>query len=206
MDGGYYVPGAADGSRPGAYHAGIQGQGLSQYTLATILYHEAVPGHHFQIALAQELDLPAVRRFSIFTAYVEGWALYAERLAGEMGLYSNDPYANVGRLEFELLRAVRLVVDTGIHDRQRTRAEARSYVVEAMGDSKWTHEVERYIPYPGQATSYMIGQQTILRLREDAVAASGDEFDIIAFHDVLLGSGSLPLAVLEDVVEACLDG
>ena len=101
---------------------------------------------------------------------------------------------------------MRLVVDTGIHDRQWTRAEARSYIVEAMDDSSWTHEVERYISYPGQATSYMIGQQAILRLREDAVAASGDEFDIIAFHDVLLGSGSLPLAVLEDVVEACLDG
>ena len=204
--GGYYIPGSADGSRPGAYHAGIQGLGLSRYTLATTLYHEAVPGHHFQIALAQELDLPSVRRFTIFTAYVEGWALYAERLAGEMGLYANDPYGNIGRLELELLRAVRLVVDTGIHHHQWTRAEARDYMIEAMSDSSWTHEVERYVSYPGQATAYMIGQQTIIGLREDASDALGDTFEVIGFHDVVLGSGSLPLSVLEDVVASYVDG
>ena len=204
--GGYYVAGTADGSRPGAYHAGIQGEGLSRYTLATVLYHEAVPGHHFQISFAQELDLPNIRRFETFTAYLEGWALYAERLAFEMGLYSDDAFGDVGRLELELLRAVRLVVDTGIHHRHWTREQARTYMIEAMGDRSWTHEVERYVSYPGQATSYMIGQQTILDLRADAAAALGDEFDIIAFHDIVLGSGSLPLAVLETVVAGYISG
>lgn len=199
--GGFYIPGAADGSRPGAYHAGIQGLALPRYTVPTIVHHETTPGHHFQISLAQEMDLPDVRRFTLFTGYTEGWALYAERLAQEMGLYEDDVFGDLGRLELELLRAVRLVVDTGIHSMGWTREQARTYMVDAMDDDSWVREVERYVSYPGQATAYMIGQQTILDLRADAQAALGEDFDIVVFHDLVVGSGALPLGVLERVIE-----
>jgi uncharacterized protein (DUF885 family) len=189
--GGYYVAGTTDGSRPGGYHVGIGGQ-ISLVTMATILYHEAVPGHHTQIGLAQELDLPIFRRYIQYNAFAEGWALYAERLAAEAGLYDDDPYGNVGRLELELLRAVRLVVDTGIHSKRWTAAEARSYMDEVIPG--WSHEVERYMVLPGQATGYMIGQQVLLDLRDPY------EEDLVAFHDLVLGGGSMPLGVLEAVV------
>jgi uncharacterized protein (DUF885 family) len=202
--GGFYVPSSVDGSRPGAFHAGVAGNAIPRYVMPTVAYHEAVPGHHFQIALAQELDLPAFRRFTHYNGFVEGWALYAERLAAETGLYEDDPYGDVGRLELELLRAVRLVVDTGIHDLGWSTAEARAYMDATIPG--WSHEVERYTVLPGQATGYMVGQQQILEQRDQAAAAFGDDFDLAAFHEVVIGGGSVPLEVLDDLVAAWIAG
>jgi uncharacterized protein (DUF885 family) len=199
--GGYYVPSSVDGSRPGSFHAGA-GSNVAVYIMPTVTYHEAVPGHHTQIAIARELALPTFRRYVEYNAFIEGWALYAERLASEIGLYEDDPYGNIGRLELELLRAVRLVVDTGIHAMRWSGQTAHDYMSETIGE--WSHEVERYMVYPGQATGYMIGMQTILDLRDQA-AADGT-LDIAAFHDTILGGGSMPLSVLTAVVEKALDG
>jgi uncharacterized protein (DUF885 family) len=191
--GGFYVPGSVDGTRPGLFHANASGQ-VSKMTMPTITYHETVPGHHTPIQIAQELDLPTFRRYVVYNAFAEGWALYAERLAAEAGLYDDDPYGDVGRLEFELLRAVRLVVDTGIHWQHWTRQQAHDYMDETI--SGYGYEVERYLVMPAQATGYMIGMQTILDLRGDA---NGPE-ELAAFHDEVLGGGSMPLGVLERVV------
>jgi uncharacterized protein (DUF885 family) len=191
--GGYYVAASVDGSRPGQFHANVGGR-VSKYLMATITYHEAVAGHHTQIAIAQELDLPTFRRYLQYNAFAEGWALYAERLAAEAGLYETDPYGNVGRLELELLRAVRLVVDTGLHALQWDRDEAHDYIARTLPG--WDHEVERYIVLPGQATGYMIGMQTLLDLRGDASTPE----ELAAFHDLVLGGGSMPLEVLAEVV------
>ena len=203
--GGYYVPGSVDGSRLGAFHAGIGGR-VSRYRLPTIAYHEAVPGHHYQIALAQELDLPSFRRFVTHNGYVEGWALYAERLVHDVGLYADDPYGNIGRLELELLRAARLVTDTGIHALGWSRAEARDYLESVFGGPLWSHEVERYVVLPGQATGYMIGLLEILAARDAAAAALGDGFDLSLFHTAVLGHGSLPLEILPATLERELLG
>jgi uncharacterized protein (DUF885 family) len=170
--------------------------------MPTIAYHEAIPGHHYQIALAQELDLPTFRRYNQYNAYAEGWALYAERLAEEMGMFEDDLYGNIGRLELELLRAVRLVTDTGIHAKEWTRKQAKDYMNSVVG---WSHEVERYAVLPGQATGYMIGQQEILRLRQVAMDRLGDGFDYAAFHEAVVGVGSLPLEVLAEIVGQWLD-
>jgi uncharacterized protein (DUF885 family) len=195
--GGYYVAASVDGSRPGAFHAGVGGPSIPSHIMPTIAYHEAVPGHHYQIALSQELDLPDFRRFNQYNGYVEGWALYAERLAHEMGMYEDDPYGNIGRLELELLRAVRLVADTGIHAKEWTRKQAKDYMNSVVG---WTHEVERYTVLPAQATGYLIGQQEILRLREAAERHLGEVFTYPSFHEVIVGSGSVPLEVLDGIV------
>ena len=199
--GGYYVAASVDGSRPGAFHAGVGGSSIPTYIMPTIAYHEAVPGHHYQIALAQELELPIFRRYNQYNAYAEGWALYAERLAHEMGMYDGDPYGNIGRLELELLRAVRLVTDTGIHAQGWSRQRAKDYMNGVVG---WSHEIERYTVLPGQATGYMIGQQEILRLRQQAMDQRGDDFDLPRFHETVVGAGSLPLEVLADIVEEWL--
>jgi len=191
--GGFYVPGSVDGTRRGLFHANASGQ-VSKMTMPTITYHETVPGHHTQIQIAQELDLPTFRRYVVYNAFAEGWALYAERLAAEAGLYDDDPYGDVGRLEFELLRAVRLVVDTGIHRDRWTRQQAHDYMDQTIGG--YGYEVERYLVMPAQATGYMIGMQTILGLRGDA---TGPE-ELAAFHDEVLGGGSMPLGILEEVV------
>ncbi len=206
--GGYYVPGTLDGSRPGAYHVSVGGQWRPKYSLRTITHHEAVPGHHLQIALAQEMDLPLLRNDIIFNGYVEGWALYAERLAWEMGLFEDDPYGNIGRLQYELLRAVRLVTDTGIHAKKWTRREAQQYMDEAMGarPGAFSHEVDRYIVLPAQATGYKVGMIEILRLRNYAQEALGEAFDLKEFHDVVIGNGSMPLDLLARVVEAYVEG
>jgi uncharacterized protein (DUF885 family) len=196
--GGFYVPASFDGSRPGLFHAGTGGK-VSLMTVPSVNYHEAVPGHHTQIAIAQELDIPTFRRVIQYNAFVEGWALYAERLASELGLYADDPYGNIGRLELELLRAVRLVVDTGIHAKRWSRAEAHAYMDDII--PTWTHEVERYMVLPGQATGYMIGMQEILRLRDQSEDRVGEEFDVADFHTAVLGSGALPLTILDRVVE-----
>ncbi len=199
--GGYYLPASMDGNRPGAFHAGVNGP-IPRYFMATVTYHEGVPGHHFQIGLAQEMEgLPLFRKVLQYNGYIEGWALYAERLAKEMGLYEDNPYGDVGRLELELLRAIRLVTDTGIHDLGWTRQEARDYMIEAMGGAGWTHEVERYVVLPGQATGYMVGMLTILEQRQKAQEALGESFDIVDFHRVVLENGSLPLDILVEVVD-----
>lgn len=199
--GGYYTPGAPDGSRPGAYHVGIQGSSHNKFIQPTIAYHEAIPGHHYQIATGQVLDVPMFRKEGGYNGFVEGWALYAERLAYEMGLYEDDPYGNIGRLQMELLRAVRLVTDTGIHSKGWTREEARTYMEEAMGPGFFTHEVERYVVIPAQATSYKIGMLKIIELRQRAIDTLGDQFDIKEFHNIVIGNGSLPLEILERLVD-----
>ncbi len=202
--GGYYVPSSAEGERPGAFHAGVAGNAIPKYVMPTVAFHETVPGHHFQIALAQELDLPTFRRLTHYNGFVEGWALYAERLAAETGLYEDDPYGDVGRLELELLRAVRLVADTGIHDLGWSADEARAYMRETIPG--WEHEVDRYTVLPAQATGYMVGQQHILELRDEAKRALGDEFDLATFHEVVIGGGSVPLDVLDDLVATWIAG
>ena len=197
--GGFYEAPALDGSRAGTYYAGVGGPRVSLFDLKTVAYHEAIPGHHTQIALAQELELPTFRRLLFFNAYGEGWALYGERLALELGVYEDDPYGNIGRLQLELLRAVRLVVDSGIHAQRWSRAEAIAYMNEELGS--WTQEVDRYIVWPAQSTGYMVGMLKILELRQKAMDALGDRFDLRQFHNVVLGNGSMPLAILERLVD-----
>jgi uncharacterized protein (DUF885 family) len=205
--GGYYVSAPMDGSRPAAFHTGIGGSRAYKFNMPTVAYHEAIPGHHFQIAIAQEKDLPLFRNDVILNSYAEGWALYAEMLAWEMGLYDDDPYGNIGRLHLELLRAVRLVTDTGIHAMRWSREEAKAYMNEALGDpsGRWSHEVDRYIVLPAQATGYKIGMLKILELRKKAMEELGDQFDIKEFHTAILGNGSLPLDILERVVQDYID-
>ena len=199
--GGFYVPPSLD-SRPGVFYARAQGE-EPRYRMPTLAHHEAVPGHHFQIALSQEVGLPLCRVLTQSNAYAEGWALYAERLAWELGRYDDDPYGNLGRLQDELFRAVRLVVDTGIHARRWTYGEAVGYMEEnaALPRGRVEYEVARYIVWPGQAVSYKIGMIKILELRQRAMDQLGEAFDLQAFHAVILENGNVPLAVLERLVE-----
>jgi len=197
----YYQPPALDGSRPGLFFVSLDTGPTPRYRMPSVVYHEAIPGHHFQIALAQELDLPTFRRNLTFNAYAEGWALYAERLAWELGLYENDRMGNLGRLQYELLRACRLVVDSGIHAKGWTAQEGGAYFAETLG---WPHdlsEMVRYVTMPGQASGYEIGMIEILRLRQMAMDQLGDRFDLKEFHNVVLGNGSLPLGILERLVQ-----
>jgi len=175
--------------------------------MRTLAYHEGIPGHHFQVAIAMELEgLPFFRKMSPFTAYVEGWALYAERLAWELG-FQDDPYNNIGRLQAELFRAARLVVDTGIHYRHWTREKAIEYMLKNTGkaESDVVAEIERYIVLPGQATAYKIGMMKILELREKAKVALGDKFKLAEFHDVILKNGAVPLDILERLVDRYIE-
>lgn len=207
--GGSYSQGAPDGSRPGVFFYNTYDLKSRFLTGITTLYlHEGAPGHHFQISLAQEnASLPDFQRFGGNTAYVEGWALYAETLGYEMGFYK-DPMQHWGTLDDEMLRAMRLVVDTGIHAKRWTREQAIDYMLanSGMGRSDATAEVERYIANPGQALSYKIGALTIQRLRRKAEAELGPRFDIRAFHDQVLGSGALPMPVLEAKVDRWIAG
>lgn len=206
--GGYYVPASLDGSRPGAFYASI-GSREPKYGMPSLVYHETIPGHHFQIGIAQDLDLPFFRTDILFTGYAEGWALYAEQLTYELGWYENDSYGNLGRLQYELFRAARLVVDTGIHAKKWTFDEAYDYLVENVGFDKsmvdLEFEVSRYIAWPGQATAYKIGMLKILELREKAQTELKDQFDLKEFHRVILGNGGMPLDILEQVVEDYID-
>jgi uncharacterized protein (DUF885 family) len=194
-----YEPGSLDGSRPGTYKLPTSGGGFPRFFLPTMSYHEAIPGHYYQIELAREMNLPLFRTEILFNGYCEGWALYAERLAWEIGLYEESPYGNLGRLQSELMRAMRLVVDTGIHSLGWTREEALAYAEEAYGNPA-SHEVDRYVIWPAQATGYGIGMLEILELRQRAMDELGDEFDFSEFHQVVLGSGAMPLEILERVV------
>jgi uncharacterized protein (DUF885 family) len=200
--GGYYVGPAVDGSRPGAFYAAVSGS-EPRFGMASLAYHEAIPGHHTQVALAMEMDLPSFRRGSHFTAYVEGWALYTEQLMAEIGAYADDPYGDLGRLQYEAFRAARLVVDTGIHTQGWTFDQAVEFMVTNTGMEErfLQFEVARYIAWPAQALSYKIGMNEILRLRAKAEDQLGDRFDIREFHNLVLGSGSLPLAILEQIVD-----
>ena len=201
--GGYYQAGALDGSRAGAYYINLRDTAeVPSWTLPTLSYHEAIPGHHLQLSLQQEANLPLIRKILWFSAYGEGWALYAEELAGEMGLYDDDPMGRIGYLHDALFRAVRLVVDAGLHHKRWSREEAIAYYADKIGDpeASATSEVERYCVWPGQACSYMVGKLTWLRLRDRAKAALGEGFDIRAFHDAGLLCGPTPLTVLDDVI------
>lgn len=200
----FYNSPSEDGSRPGIYYVNLadMNQVLKPQTEA-ISYHEGAPGHHFQIALAQELpNVPKFRRFGGYGAYAEGWGLYAEGLGKEMGFYE-DPYSEFGMLSTQLWRAVRLVTDTGIHSKRWTREQAIAYFLQnaLLSERDATKEVERYFNWPGQATSYMVGQLKILELRQRAEKALGSRFDIREFHGVVLENGSVPLDVLEELVD-----
>jgi uncharacterized protein (DUF885 family) len=211
--GGYYNGPSEDGTRPGIYYLNLRSTSLiPTYRLPTITYHEAVPGHHFQVALGLERkELPLLHRINTNTnAFAEGWGLYAERLAWEMGMYEGKPLADIGRLSDELHRAVRLVVDTGMHAKGWSREEAIDYMATTKGaeasgmGSEVVSEIERYVAMPGQALGYMIGMQKILELRAEAKAQLKDSFDIRAFHDAVLIKGGLPLPLLEKNVRTKL--
>lgn len=203
--GAYYQPGSLDGSRPGVFYANLRDmREVPRFGMKTLAYHEAIPGHHFQISIAQQLrGLPLFRRLLPFTAYVEGWALYAEKLAREHGFYRDDPYGELGYLDSELFRAVRLVVDTGIHAKRWTREQAIAYMEAhtAQAHESVVSEVERYIVMPGQACAYKIGEIRLVQLREKARSALGGRFDIRRFHNVVLGNGAMPLTLLEQLVD-----
>lgn len=202
--GGYYQSPSLDGSRPGAYYINLRDTAeWPKFTLPTLTYHEAVPGHHFQIALQQEkVDTPILLKVLGFSAYAEGWGLYAEQLADEIGMYENDPWGQIGCIQSLMFRAARLVVDSGLHYKRWSREQGIRYMVDTLGDqeSSITTEVERYAVWPGQASSYKVGHTTWVRLREQARATLGDRFDIKGFHDVGLDAGGVPLTVLERVI------
>ncbi len=202
--GGYYQNASLDGSRPGTYYINLRDTAeVPSWTLPTLTYHEGIPGHHLQISISQESPLPLIRKVSGFTAYIEGWALYAEQLASEMGMYEGDPWGQIGQLHDAMFRGVRLVVDSGMHAKKWSREQAIKYFVDTLGDQEAsaTTEVERYCVWPGQACAYMVGKLTILKLRDKAKAALGAKFDLHKFHDTVLLSGALPLDVLNRVVD-----
>ena len=206
---GSYEPGSADGRRPGVFYVNTHDLAARpKYAMEALYLHEAIPGHHYQISIAQETDgLPRFRRFAWDTAYGEGWALYAESLGRDLGLYA-DPYSTLGALSAEMWRAVRLVVDTGLHARGWTREQAVEYfrANTAIGDTDIQAEVDRYIAWPGQALAYKVGQLRILELRNRAQARLGPRFDVRAFHAQVVESGSLPLAVLEKKIDRWIEG
>jgi len=204
--GGYYTGPSLDGSRPGIYWVNLKDTAdWPKHTLKTLTFHEAVPGHHFQISLQRAIeDLPLIRNMMGYSEFSEGWALYAEALATEMGMYKDDSLGDLGRLQSELFRAARLVVDTGLHVKQWTREQAIDYMIAATGESRAsvTREIERYAVWPGQACSYKLGMIRINALRKEAEDALGPDFDIREFHDQVLLTGSMPMPVLEKKIRA----
>lgn len=204
--GGYYNAPALDGSRPGRFYINQKNTADNpRFTLPTLMVHEGSPGHHFQLSAAQLIEgVPLLRKVLPFNAYAEGWALYAERIAKtEMGIYDNDPLGDLGRLQAEMFRAVRLVVDTGLHAKRWSREQAIDYMIAKTGmtAAEVTREIERYVVWPGQATGYKVGQLAILAMRERAERALGERFDVKAFHEVLLMNGGMPLDILGETVD-----
>ncbi|MAI36382.1 DUF885 domain-containing protein [Alteromonas sp.] len=201
----FYQSPAQDGSRPGIYYANLYDmKAMPTYQLEALAYHEGIPGHHMQRTIAQELDgIPQFQKFLSFTAYTEGWGLYTEELAKDMGFYE-DPYSDFGRLAMELWRACRLVVDTGIHAKKWSREKAVNYLVENTPNPEYDAQkaIERYIAMPGQATAYMIGKLKIMELREKAMNELGDNFDWKSFHDEVLKYGPVPLSMLEENIDS----
>jgi len=205
----HYNAGSLDGTRPGIYWLNLRDTAEAPYwDMITTTYHEGIPGHHLQLTLALQADLPMLRRVAGFNAYQEGWALYAEQLAQEMGVYKDDPAGELGYIHDALLRSGRLVTDTGIHALRWSREKAAQTLSDIEGDpiSLANQEIERYAVWPGQACSYMVGKVTILRLREKAKAALGPAFDIRKFHDAVLLAGAMPLTVLESAVDNYIAG
>jgi uncharacterized protein (DUF885 family) len=204
--GAYYQMPDMGGKRPGVFFANLRDmKEVHKFGMKTLAYHEGIPGHHFQLAIAQELrGLPFFRKLVPFIAYAEGWALYAEKLAREQGAYKDDPYGELGYLDSELFRAVRLVVDTGIHQMRWTRQKAIDYMLSHTAASleSVTSEIERYIVMPGQACSYKVGEIKIVAMREKAIQALGEKFSLRNFHNVILQNGAMSLSLLEQVVDA----
>ena len=201
----YYRGPSADGKRPGYYMVNTYlPETRPRYEAEALAFHESVPGHHLQIAIAQELTgIPEFRKHLGVTAYVEGWALYTERLADEMGLYSSDT-DRLGKLSFDAWRSCRLVVDTGLHAKGWSRQQAIEYMTQntLLAPNNIVNEVDRYINTPGQALAYKLGQLEILKLRDEAKRRLGQRFDIKAFHDAVLGNGAVSLPVLREQIEA----
>jgi len=199
--GGEYTSPSVDGTKPGVYWINLRDMKANpKFGLKTLTYHEANPGHHWQIALNMEqATLPFLRRIAPYNAYAEGWALYSEKVAEELGMYENDPFGNLGRLQAEMFRAVRLVVDTGLHHKRWSREQAISYMAEQTGsaESDVIAEIERYMAWPGQALGYKLGMLKILSLREYAQKTLSEKFDLSAFHDVVLLGGAVPMKVLD---------
>ena len=202
---GYYQPPAFDGSTAGRFYINQKDtRDNPRWTLPTLMYHEGAPGHHFQLSAAQLIEnVPFLRKVSPFTAYAEGWALYAEQIAKtDMGMYDNDPLGDLGRLQAEMFRAVRLVVDTGMHAKRWSREKAIDYMLSKTGmtEAEVTREIERYVVWPGQATAYKVGQLYILRLRAMAEQQLGEKFELREFHEMILLNGAMPLEILEESV------
>jgi uncharacterized protein (DUF885 family) len=197
---GYYRRASLDGSRPAIYFINLKDMGdWPKFTLPTLSYHEGVPGHHLQISIAQESkDIPTLRKLGFFSAYSEGWALYAEQLADELGVYASDPLGRAGFLQSFLFRAARLVVDTGIHSKRWSREQATDYMVKTTGFARprSQREVERYCTMMGQACSYKVGHTAWVRARTDAQKTLGPKFDLKQFHEILR-EGAMPLSILE---------
>jgi uncharacterized protein (DUF885 family) len=201
--GGYYNGPALDGSRPGRFYINQkQTADNPRWTLPTLMIHEGSPGHHFQISTSQLIEgVPLLRRLSPFNAFSEGWALYSERIAKtDMGLYDDDPLGDLGRLQAEMFRAVRLVVDTGMHAKRWSREQAIEYMITKTGmtTEEVTREIERYVVWPGQATAYKTGQLALLAMREEAERKLGERFDLREFHEAVLMNGAMPLDILKD--------
>lgn len=208
--GGYYNPPALDGSRPGRFYINLKNTTDNpRWTLPTLFYHEGVPGHHFQLSASQLIkNVPLLRQVSPFSAYSEGWALYSERIAKtDMGMYDDNPLGDLGRLQAEMFRAVRLVVDTGMHAKHWSREQAIAYMLDKTGNTEdeVTREIERYVVWPGQATAYKTGQLAILRMRAKAETELGDKFELKQFHELILGNGAMPLGILDETVDEWIE-
>ena len=202
----YYQRPAADGSRAGYYYVNLyRPEVRPKYEIEVLTVHEAMPGHHLQISINMELDLPNFRKYGGITAFVEGWGLYSEALGYDLGLYK-DPYSQFGQLTYEMWRAIRLVVDTGMHYKNWSREDSINYFLENSAKSRQDiiNEVDRYINWPGQALAYKIGQMKILELRHKSEQVLGDQFDIKEFHNEILKRGALPLLTLELFIDEWL--
>jgi uncharacterized protein (DUF885 family) len=200
--GGYYISPSFDGTRPGAFYAGTVND-EAYFRMPSLTYHESVPGHHTQIAIQMDQNTPVFRKMSRVTAFVEGWGLYAERLAYELNWYNNDPYGDLGRLQYEALRATRLVVDTGIHSMGWSFDQSVQYLEDNLGVSNGSAQgaTGRYSVVPAQATAYMVGMLQILAARQRAIDALGAQFDLIEFHRLLLSNGAVPMDIMNREVD-----